>query len=138
MWRIQLFGGIQAVSGETVVSHFETRRAACLLAYLAMHRGRTHTREALAEMLWPDEDTDATRDRLRQALAAIRRALEPDGAVNGSVLKADRSEVGLAVDRFETDVHDFALKVKAAERATEPLEQLALLREAVENYRGEL
>src|SRR4051812_22672087 len=111
MWRIQLFGGIKAVSGDIVVSHFETRRAACLLAYLAIHRDRMHSREVLAEMLWPDEDMDATRDRLRQALAAIRRALEPEGAVNGSVLKADRAEVGLSADRFETDVDRFASNV---------------------------
>jgi len=89
-------------------------------------------------MLWPDEDMDATRDRLRQALAAIRRALEPEGAVNGSVLKADRSEVGLTADRIETDVDRFAFNVKAAARATDSLERLTLLREAAENYRGEL
>src|SRR5207247_1658627 len=76
-WRIELLGGLRAISETTVASHFETRKAASLLAYLACRRGRAVPRETLAEMLWPDEDVDATRDRLRQALAAIRRAIEP-------------------------------------------------------------
>src|SRR5438105_1404695 len=104
MWHVELLGGIRAVSGSTVVTHFETRRAASLLAFLACHRDRPHPREVLAEMLWPDEDADATRDRLRQALSALRRALEPDGTAAGSVLHADRSEVSLAEDAVSTDV----------------------------------
>src|SRR2546423_1256989 len=98
MWRIELLGGIRATCEDRVVSHFETRRAASLLAFLACHRKRPHPREVLAEMLWPDEDMEATRDRLRQALSALRRALEPEGVEAGSVLQADRSEVSLAED----------------------------------------
>src|SRR5437016_214267 len=101
LWRIELFDGIRAVFGDRVVTHFETRKAASLLAFLAYHPDRMHSREVLAEMLWPDEDVDATRDRLRQALAAIRRALEVDGA-NGP-LTADRAEVGFSSAMVQTD-----------------------------------
>src|SRR2546427_11736311 len=104
MWRIELLGGMKAVSGDLVVSHFETRKAASLLAFLAYHRDRSHPRELLAEMLWPDEDTDATRDRLRQALAAIRRVLEPTGAHSGELVVADRTDVRLTAAKIETDV----------------------------------
>src|SRR5690348_6620829 len=76
-WRIVLLGGLGAERDEHVVTHFETRKAGALLAYLAFYADRAHPREVLAELLWPDEDPDATRARLRQALAALRRALEP-------------------------------------------------------------
>src|SRR5438105_14754464 len=76
-WRIALLGGLSAERVGHVVTHFETRKAGALLAYLAFYADRGHPREVLAELLWPDEDPDATRARLRQALAALRRALEP-------------------------------------------------------------
>src|SRR5439155_23312711 len=104
MWHVELLGGLRAVSGDTAASHFETRKAASLLAYLACRRGRAVPRETLAEMLWPDEDVDATRDRLRQALAAIRRAIEPVGVERGSILLADRSDITLDAQKVVTDV----------------------------------
>src|SRR5258708_7342816 len=138
MWRIELFGGIKAISGHTVVSHFQTRRAACLLAYLAIHRNRTHHREVLAELLWPDEDVDATRDRLRQAIAAIKRALESESAANGFIIKADRAEVGLFEELVETDVELFVETLAVAERETDSTAHLNLLKRAMELYHGEL
>jgi DNA-binding SARP family transcriptional activator len=138
MWQIQLLGGFKAISGNFVVSHFETRKAASLLAYLAYHRDRVYPREVLAEMLWPDEDLDATRDRLRQALAAIRRALETAGVDDGAVLVTDRSDVGLVTGRVITDVEQFICASKSAEKATDPQSALCLLQEAIEAYKGEL
>src|SRR5438034_10943332 len=114
MWHVELLGGLRAVSGNTAASHFETRKAASLLAYLACHRGRAQPREVLAEMLWPDEDVDATRDRLRQALAAIRRGIESDGIRKGSVLVADRAEVALSAAEVITDVEQFEQKLLSA------------------------
>src|SRR5687768_4695513 len=102
IWRVELLGGVRTINGSQVVSHFESRKAVSLLAYLAYYRDRMHPREVLAEMLWPDEDPMATRDRLRQALAALRRLLEPDGVSPRSVLQADRSEVGLSPEMIGT------------------------------------
>ena len=70
--KIELLGGLRLVRGEEVITHFETRRTAALLAFLALHPHRAHPREVLAEQLWPDEDPHATRARLRQALSVIR------------------------------------------------------------------
>jgi DNA-binding SARP family transcriptional activator len=81
--------------GEHVVSQFETRKTSTVLARLALLPNRDHPREELVELLWPDEDPDATRPRLRQALAVLRRVLEPEGVPGGSVLIADRSNVRL-------------------------------------------
>ena len=135
-WRIELFGGVRATCGSRVISHFESRKAVSLLAYLARYRNRMHPRDVLAEMLWPDEDPLATRDRLRQALAAIRRLLGPEGA--GSVLLADRSEVGFSPDTITTDVRQFVTSTESASRTDDPSVRLCHLRDAIDVYRGEL
>ena len=138
VWRVELLGGVRAISGSHVVSHFESRKAVSLLAYLAYHRDRMHPRELLAEMLWPDEDPMATRDRLRQALAALRRLVEPDGVAPQSILLADRSEVGLSPEMIATDVEQFLSSAHLAENDSTPADRLCGLREAIDLYRGEL
>src|SRR5262245_14175720 len=67
---VELFGRLTARLGDVTLTHFETRKTAALLALLALRPQRTHPRDELAEQLWPEEDWDATRNRLRQALAA--------------------------------------------------------------------
>src|SRR5437868_9706446 len=91
-WRIELLGGLRATRDGHEVVHFETRKTAALLAYLACHPHRPHPRELLIEVLWPEEVPEATRQRLRQSLAAIRRALEPEGVAAGSVLIATHAD----------------------------------------------
>jgi DNA-binding SARP family transcriptional activator len=73
--RIELFGGLQVVSDDFVATQFETRQTASLLAYLALYSSRCHSRDELAEHIWPGDDPEANRGRLRQALAARRRGL---------------------------------------------------------------
>src|SRR5277367_2000347 len=97
VWRIELLGGLRAYRGQEIITDFGTRKASSLLAYLALHPNRTHPRRALAEKVWSDEDYEATRDRFRQALAALKRVLEPDETHSDSILIADRAEVCLAI-----------------------------------------
>ena len=136
MWHVELLGGVRATSESCVVSHFESRKAVSLMAYLAYHRDRTHPREALAEMLWPDEDPLVTRDRLRQALAALRRLLEADDV--SRVILADRSEVGFYPDAVATDVEQFAQSAAMAERESDPSARICHMRHAIDQYGGEL
>src|SRR5207237_1346221 len=88
--RIELLGGLRVRRGDRVVTQFETRKTAALLAYLAYFPGRSHLREALAEVVWPEEDPEATRARLRQSLGTLRRVL-------GSAASASERESGTAV-----------------------------------------
>jgi DNA-binding SARP family transcriptional activator len=46
-----------------------------LLAYLLLYRGQSHSREALAELLWEDQPRDRSRKYLRQALWRLQAAL---------------------------------------------------------------
>jgi DNA-binding SARP family transcriptional activator len=137
-WRIEMFGGLRATDGERTLTHFETRKVGVLLACLALDPRRAHSREALAELLWPEEDGEAIRNRLRQALSSLRRELEPPSAANGSVLIADRSEVSLNPAAITTDVAEFESIAADASMSEDPTERAALYRAAVALYRGEL
>src|SRR5947209_7964972 len=94
-WRIDLLGGLRAERGDRVVTRFQTQKAGALLAYLAYCPGRTHRRDALIELLWPEVAAEDGRNSLRQTLFLLRQQLEPPGVPAGSVLAADRSSVRL-------------------------------------------
>ena len=53
----------------------DTRKATALLAYLAV-TGRSHAREALAALLWPEYDDEHARSALRRTLSTLRAALD--------------------------------------------------------------
>lgn len=137
-WRIELFGGLRATQGDQTLTRFRTHKEALLLAYLAFYSGRTHAREFLMEMLWPDADLDAGRNRLRMTLATLRRQLEPPGVPANSLLIADRVHVSLHPDAFTTDVQDFEAALKAASHAVSETERVVSLQQAIDLYRGEL
>src|SRR5581483_9191890 len=103
LWRIELFGGLRATRGEQAITRFEMRRVASLLARLAYHAGRPQPREQLIEMLWPESDVDAGRNRFSVVLSALRRSLEPPDVPGGSVLVSDRFSVGLNAEVVTTD-----------------------------------
>ena len=65
LWRIELFGGLRAVSGERTITRFRTQKTASVLAYLALHRERPQSREVLRELIWPDEPPEASSNALR-------------------------------------------------------------------------
>jgi DNA-binding SARP family transcriptional activator len=55
----------------------DTRKATALLAYLAV-TGKTHQRDALAALLWPDYDQTSARAALRRTLSTLHHALDGD------------------------------------------------------------
>ena len=66
---------------------FDTRKATALLALLAV-TGREHTREQLADLLWPEADSAKGR-------ASLRRTLSVTAAVMGDGLIISRAAVAL-------------------------------------------
>lgn len=142
-WQVQLLGGLVVRQADAAGSggemRFETRKAAALFAYLAYHLGRSVPRDPLAEHIWPGEDLDPIRDRFRQALAALKRTLEPTGVEPGSVLMADRQEVRLNPDMVHTDVAALSLLLRSSARDDSSLmEQQTTLSQAAVLYHGEL
>jgi DNA-binding SARP family transcriptional activator len=137
-WRIEMLGGLRVVGHGRVLTHFRTRKATELLAYLAYHHTREHPREILMELLWPGDEVEAARHRLTVELSALRKELEPPGVPDGAVLVRDRFMTGLSSTAVRTDVAEFEAALRGAARAENPEERARELAAAVELYRGEL
>jgi predicted ATPase/DNA-binding SARP family transcriptional activator len=137
-WRIELLGRLRAIRGEQVVTHFRAQRTARLLAYLAYYRDRPHPREVLTELLWPEADPHSGRRNLSRELTFLRRQLEPTDAPVDSVILADRYHVALDPAAVTTDVACFEAPAGAARKATDPVERICRLSEAVDAYTGPL
>ncbi|HLK56012.1 MAG TPA: tetratricopeptide repeat protein, partial [Chthonomonadaceae bacterium] len=120
------------------IARFQTQKTAELLAYLAYYSQRNHPREDLMEVLWPEVEPTAGRNRLKQALASMRRQLEPPGIAAGSVLVADRNYIRLNEAAIETDVHQFKSALKQCVRMEDGAEKTTALARVVALYRGEL
>jgi DNA-binding SARP family transcriptional activator/predicted ATPase len=104
---------------------FDTRKAVALLAYLALD-DRPHSRDALAEFLWPGHDNEHARGALRRTLSTLRTA------IGGQHLDAARDRIALTRGpELEIDVDRF--RSLTAEGASE-----AALEEAAELFNGDL
>jgi DNA-binding SARP family transcriptional activator len=137
-WRIELFGGLRVTSGERIITRFRTRKIGALLAYLAYHLDRSHPREVLFELLWPECLPSAGRNNLSNALSTLRHQLEPPGVPQGAVIVADRASVRLNPATVTTDVSEFEAALQATARADNDAERTQHLADAIELYRGEL
>ncbi len=103
----------------------DTRKALALLAYLALAE-RSHSRDALAELLWPGRDNEHARGALRRTLSTLRKALGEEQ------IESTRERIGLATaGTLDIDVRRF--RGLAPEGATE-----SQLEAAVELFGGEL
>ncbi|HEY3783203.1 MAG TPA: BTAD domain-containing putative transcriptional regulator [Fimbriimonadaceae bacterium] len=138
-WRLELFGWLRAYNDEgSVITRFQTHQTGALLAYLALHPNRSHTRDELGDILWPEADVESMRHRFRQALSALRKQLELPGTPHGSILFADRWSVRINMDAVSTDVAAFEETISQAMAEGAPKAKLPLLLRAYELYRGEL
>lgn len=127
IWRVRMLGDLQAESADTSINRFRTRRVGLLLAYLATYQDRSHSREELADMLWPELEPEHAKRNLRQALSSLRRHLEPPGIPAGAVLDTRQSLVSLNPEYLRTDVAEFVRHIREGS-----------LERAIELYRGDL
>ena len=111
---------LDAPGGSVVL---RTRKAAALIAYLALQPDRRARREHLAHMFWPRVESDAARTSLRQLLAGLRKAGAED------LIRADGDWLMLAPE-LEIDAVAFE---QAAARS-----DVAGAAKAVSLYRGAL
>lgn len=137
--QIYLFGGLRIPIGEESITRFRTQKTAALLAYLALFRSRSHPREELIELFWPDDEMEAGRTSLRGALSALRRTLEPAGTPAGSVIVAEGyHSIHLNAELVTTDVAEFEAALARADRAADSGERARQLARAVEAHGGPL
>ena len=91
--------GPPVVRRDGVPVTFDTRKATALLARLAV-TGREHSREQLADLLWPEADSAKGR-------ASLRRTLSVTAAAMGDGLIISRAAVALSPALVRVDVRDF-------------------------------
>ncbi|MEZ4619998.1 MAG: BTAD domain-containing putative transcriptional regulator [Caldilineaceae bacterium] len=127
------------VDGDPVAG-LTSEKMQALLAYLAVEQTQSHSREAIAEMLWPDRPEGVARQNLRQALSRLQRALPAGGE---PLLIVNRREVHFNTScDVEIDYQHFVSIVAQVRR--HPHENVAactacchLLTTAVDLYQGE-
>jgi predicted ATPase/DNA-binding SARP family transcriptional activator len=74
--QIRLLGGFAVSIGGTVADErWRLRKAKTLVKLLALAPGHRMHRDAILDILWPDQDVSAATNNLHQALHAARRAL---------------------------------------------------------------
>jgi DNA-binding SARP family transcriptional activator/tetratricopeptide (TPR) repeat protein len=89
---------------------FDTRKAIALLALLAV-TGREHSREQLADLLWPE--ADSTKGR-----ASLRRTLSVTAAAMGAGLTISRAAVALEPAAVRVDVGEFETLITRPDAAS--------------------
>src|SRR5579871_870432 len=136
--HIEMFGSLRVLLPGKAPVEMPPHQVEALLAYLALHPGRQHTREELVALFWPDEAPETARHRLRTALHTLRRHLEQPPFEAGSILLTTRTTVWLNSALVRTDVGAFLEAIRLAEKTEEPAARIGPLARAVEIYRGEL
>jgi len=100
---------------------FDTRKATALLALLAV-TGREHSRDQLADLLWPEADSVKGR-------ASLRRTLSVTAAAMGDGLIISRTAVALSPTMVRVDVREFEALIMRPDAAS--------LERAVQLYRDD-
>jgi DNA-binding SARP family transcriptional activator/tetratricopeptide (TPR) repeat protein len=118
--RLGLLGS-PLVQRDGIPVTFDTRKAIALLALLAV-TGREHSREQLADLLWPEADSAKGR-------ASLRRTLSVTAAAMGPGLTISRAAVGLEADAVWVDVREFERLIARSDASS--------LEQAVQLYRDD-
>ena len=113
-YELRVLGPVSLVDrhGRNILSLASQPRRIALLTYLAL--GTTdglECRRRLARMFWPDRDLEAAEAAVDRAMFAIRRSL------TRSTVVGDDERVGIARDRFRTDVERLRSAAKHGDRA---------------------
>ncbi|MFI6099347.1 BTAD domain-containing putative transcriptional regulator [Lentzea sp. NPDC051213] len=139
---VRTLGGFQVLrDGAPVPSAlWQSKKARDLLKILAANRGRAVPRPQLVELLWPDDMSDRTANRLSVLLSTVRTVLSVPGLpADAEPLVADRDTVSLDLSLVDLDVAGFldAAHLALTAHRRGDAAALALLTDADELYLGE-
>ncbi len=123
---ILLFGPFQVLCDARPVTGFESMRVRALLAVLAAEADRTHGREALAALLWPEHPTSAALANLRHTLSRLRHAIGDASAIPPYLLVTQETLQFNVTSDASVDVGEFALSLGVAPTRLPPAYQDAL------------
>lgn len=125
--NLQVLGAFRVHDAGGREVRIASRKARALLAYITLRADQPHSRDRLATLLWEDADEELARTSLRQALAALRRALPTSSQ---KALVADTESVGIDAQLIECDLFAFRRSVASGTRTA--------LQEALTHYQGDL
>ncbi|MCB1810067.1 MAG: AAA family ATPase, partial [Candidatus Competibacteraceae bacterium] len=125
--KLNLLGGFELRSENDRVVAFALKKAKALLAYVALQPNQVHTRDKLASLLWEESSDAQARLSLRQALAAMRKALPKAD----DFITADSDSVTLTATPGQFEVDVLAFEALLSDASHESLRQAAAL------YQGE-
>jgi len=133
--QLTLLGKPEVTRGGAPVTDFVYRKSLALLCYLAI-TGRSHTREALAGLLWGKATEANARAGLRKALADLRRLVAPHVTITHHEVAFNRARpYWLDVEVFERQAGEAMVARERDTALTD--EDAAALAAAVELYQGD-
>ncbi len=139
---ISLLGPLQVSLDGQAVGGFAYNKARALLAYLVVEADRTHQRDTLVGLLWPEMTDAAARTNLRQVLTSLRDTIgSGDPAAPFLITTRDTLQFNPASD-YTLDVTRFVALLDACARhqhrhVSRCPACAARLEEAVALYRGD-
>lgn len=137
--RVTLFGKMDVDDSDGAsLTRGLSSNAQKLLAYVLLHRSRSHARERLGSLLWEHGSTRRCKAYLRKAIWQIQHLFDDDTAllsVDGDWVQLNGDpRIWLDVAELETAVGD--VRDRSAAHLTPP--QADALRRAVDLYTGDL
>ena len=106
-----------------------------LLALLLLHEGRMRSDEGIIEDLWAGASPETATAQLRNMISALRARLS--GIGSDTSVERERGGYRLRAPQGSVDIATFDSLQRRASAAGDPAERVALLREALELWRGE-
>jgi DNA-binding SARP family transcriptional activator len=140
---IQVLGDFRVLRDGVAVpaSEWRSKKARGLLKLLVAAHGRAVPRDALIEVLWPDEDPKKTGNRLSVALSTVRSILDPGHAHPPDwYLRGSGDTVALDLGRVVVDAEGFLAEAAAGLTAVGDgtrEEAVELLEAAEASYAGD-
>ena len=108
--RVETLGGFRVVREDGIVpaGTWQSKKARDLLKMLVARRGHPVPKEELMEMLWPDEEATALRNRFSVAVTTVRSVLDPDRRLpQDHFLLSSAESLALRPEHLIVDVESF-------------------------------
>ena len=139
MLRFRILGSIECYRGERRCELGGSRQIA-LLGALLVHANRPVSSEWLIDAVWGEQRSVGAAKRLQMAVARLRRAIDDSGAGGRKAVLATVAGgylLTVAPDELDAEVFETGVREgRQALEAGEPARAAAVLREALELWRG--
>jgi len=140
--QVFLFGRFSTQRGDLVLTGLEAQKVQELFSYLLIYRKRSHPREKLADLLWPNSSNTQSKQYLRQTLYQLQVALEDNSDPHGALISVESNWIRMnPMADYWSDIRQFerafALTQNRRGHELDDAEACAL-ESAVQLYHGDL